>query len=192
MSQGPCLIRIATNQISSSERPKKSFHFSGLRARKASLEAKEPKIPKKRRGMSRASPQASSLAKKPKDPRIRASDFPRALESLEAIHPKVETSGFEPGLQSFATISRPQELHRHRKRLEGFGKDAPPGDEKAGCGFGRRWVARLFFFFVGAGVCWRLQSLKTQKEVMLEGATLRNCTFIYVFLGGLVEICRRD
>ncbi|CAJ1396558.1 unnamed protein product [Effrenium voratum] len=34
------------------------------------------------------------------------------------------------GLQSFATISRPQELHRHRKRLEGFGKDAPPGDEK--------------------------------------------------------------
>eukprot|EP00435_Cladocopium_sp_Y103_P059963 s551_g21.t1 len=30
----------------------------------------------------------------------------------------------------FATISRPQELHRHRKRLENFGKDAPSGDAK--------------------------------------------------------------
>lgn len=35
-----------------------------------------------------------------------------------------------------ATFSRPQDLHRHRKRLEGFGKDAAPGDSKtlAACG----------------------------------------------------------
>merc|ERR1719171_2800368 len=29
-----------------------------------------------------------------------------------------------------AAMSRPQELHRHRKRLEGFGKDVQKGDPR--------------------------------------------------------------
>eukprot|EP00438_Fugacium_kawagutii_P006338 Skav217726 [mRNA] locus=scaffold308:156170:159683:- [translate_table: standard] len=38
--------------------------------------------------------------------------------------------------RSFATISRPQELHRHRKRLENFGRDVSRGHAEtlAACG----------------------------------------------------------
>eukprot|EP00929_Paragymnodinium_shiwhaense_P013504 TRINITY_DN121352_c0_g1_i1.p1 TRINITY_DN121352_c0_g1~~TRINITY_DN121352_c0_g1_i1.p1 ORF type:complete len:278 (+),score=48.53 TRINITY_DN121352_c0_g1_i1:72-836(+) len=32
--------------------------------------------------------------------------------------------------RSFGAFSKPQELHRHRKRLEGFARDAPKGDSK--------------------------------------------------------------
>ncbi|CAK9045354.1 unnamed protein product, partial [Durusdinium trenchii] len=39
-------------------------------------------------------------------------------------------SGHRIDFAAFAAISRPQQLHRHRKRLEGFGKDVAAGDAK--------------------------------------------------------------
>ncbi|CAE7264851.1 unnamed protein product [Symbiodinium microadriaticum] len=50
------------------------------------------------------------------------------LVALGRLVPKAE--GLLRTMLRSAVVSRAQELHRHRKRLDGFGKDAPRGDAK--------------------------------------------------------------